>query len=228
MAVSRSWAASARASLTVRTAWPSFMAGVPDRVPVAVGQLADVVAAPVQQQHVDVGLQRQLAPPVAAHGHQRHALRVGALDGDLDQLGQPAVDLGGPGVAQRAPDQRVVGGELGGVSGIVIAGGEGTTGLRRSRGERQPAGSHAGSQSVGVELPRADADDARSTGVTQIFPSPILPGAGGGSAMTSASRSTSPSSASTSMRTLGTKSIVYSAPGRPRCGRPGGRTPAPR
>ena len=87
--------------------------GVPDRVPVAVGQLADVGPAPVQQQDVDVRLQRQLAPPVAAHGHQRDAPGIAALHRGDVQLLQPAVDLGGPRLAQLAPDQRVVGGELG-------------------------------------------------------------------------------------------------------------------
>ncbi len=86
--------------------------GVPDRVPEAVGQLADVGPAAVQQQHVDVRLERQLAPAVAAHGHQGDAPGLSALDGHREQLVQPAVDLAGPHLAQIAADQRVVRGEL--------------------------------------------------------------------------------------------------------------------
>jgi hypothetical protein len=84
-------------------------ASVPDRVPQPVGQGADIGAPRVEQQHVDVGLQRQLATSVAAHRHQRHAAGVAALDRRVDQLGQPVVDLAGPGRAQLAPHERVVG-----------------------------------------------------------------------------------------------------------------------
>ena len=51
---------------------------VPDRVPEGVGEGADVGAAPVQEQDVDVGVEAELGPAVAADGDERHVLEAHA------------------------------------------------------------------------------------------------------------------------------------------------------
>src|SRR5690606_23363515 len=108
-------------------------------------------------------------------------------EGVVDQPGEPAVDRRGPRRAQRPSDQRVVGGELG-------AGGGDRHGQRASR----PC------SPVRIRT-------TWSRSATHTFPSPILP-VRAASTTASTRRSPSLSSASTSMRALGTKSILYSAP----------------
>ena len=80
--------------------------------------------------------------------------------------------------------------------------------------------------SVGLEHPDdLQADLAQALALPQPLPSPILP-VRAVSEMRSVTASTSPESTITSIFTLGTKSIWYSAPGgSPSC-RPGGRSPA--
>ena len=73
VAVSRSSAARASASLMVRTEWPSFRPSSQIGYQMRSAMAADALDPGVQQQHVDVGLGRQLPAPVAAHRHQGHA-----------------------------------------------------------------------------------------------------------------------------------------------------------
>ena len=86
---------------------------VPDRVPEAVGEGADVRAAAVQEQHVDVGVEAELGPPVAADGDQRHVLEADLVPHLGEQLDQPGVDEVAVGPAQVPSDQRRVCRQLG-------------------------------------------------------------------------------------------------------------------
>jgi hypothetical protein len=67
---------------------PELEAGVPHRVPDALGGGADVDAGLVQEEHVDVAAGRQLAPAVAPDGQEGHA---GGAAGVGEQLGHPRV-----------------------------------------------------------------------------------------------------------------------------------------
>jgi hypothetical protein len=86
---------------------------VPDRVPEPVGQGADVGPPGVEEQHVDVGLEAQLRPPVAADGDEGHVPAPVALPHRGEELGQPGVDEVAVGPAQIPPDERGVLGQRG-------------------------------------------------------------------------------------------------------------------
>jgi hypothetical protein len=62
---------------------------VPERVPDALGDLADVGAAPVHQQQIDVALGRELGAPIAPDRHQGEAVDPPDLGGE--QLAEPRV-----------------------------------------------------------------------------------------------------------------------------------------
>jgi hypothetical protein len=68
---------------------------VPHRVPDPVGGGFDVAPALVDQDHVEIAERAELAPSVAAHGHESEAPGVTA-GGVLEQAGQPLV--GGLGI----------------------------------------------------------------------------------------------------------------------------------
>ncbi len=90
VAVSRSSAASARASLGVRTEWPSLRpsshTGYQMRSAMAPMPLTPVCS----NKHVEIALRGQLAPAVAADGDEGHP--VGARRGQAVELAQPGVD----------------------------------------------------------------------------------------------------------------------------------------
>jgi hypothetical protein len=50
-----------------------FRTGIPDGIPDAVRDARDVIAATVQQQHVQVTAREQFLSPVPADRHQGHA-----------------------------------------------------------------------------------------------------------------------------------------------------------
>ena len=81
---------------------------VPDRVPDAIGEGADVGPTGVQQHDVDVRLEAQLRPSVPAHGHERHAAGAALRLGRGQEVGEPAVHEVAVGPAQRPPDEGVV------------------------------------------------------------------------------------------------------------------------
>ena len=66
---------------------------VPHRVPDAVGGGGDVLAVLVEEDHVEVAEGTELAPAVAADGHQRHASGVAAAR-LVEEPGQPLVGRG--------------------------------------------------------------------------------------------------------------------------------------
>ena len=77
---------------------------VPHRVPDAVGGGRDVLPALVDQHHVEVAERAELAPSVAADGHQGHAPGVAA--GRLvEQAGEPLVGRRRVGPAEGVPSQ---------------------------------------------------------------------------------------------------------------------------
>ena len=76
MAVSRSSAARVRASFTVRTAWPSFRPASQIGYQSGLGRAAGQAPGGVEQEEVEVAAGRQLAPAVAADGHEGQALRT--------------------------------------------------------------------------------------------------------------------------------------------------------
>jgi hypothetical protein len=84
-------------------------AGVPHRVPEPVGHGGHAVPAGlVEEPQVEVAARRQLAPAVAANGHEGETA-VRSPGGLREALGQPAVGHGGQRPAQRPPPQRGVG-----------------------------------------------------------------------------------------------------------------------
>ena len=108
MAVSRSSAASVSASFGVRTACPSFTPSSQIGYQTRSASGADVGAAGVQQHDVDVGLEAELGPAVAADRDQGDVAGAALGLGAGEELGEPAVDEVAVGPAQRPPDERAV------------------------------------------------------------------------------------------------------------------------
>src|SRR5690606_16651079 len=79
--------------------------GVPDGVPDAVGDPADVGPAGVEQDEIEVAARGELAPPQAADGDQGDVLSVA---GRAEEVPQPAVDVRGPLLAGRRVRARLV------------------------------------------------------------------------------------------------------------------------
>jgi len=79
VSASISLSATASDSFTVRAPWPGHEAGVPERIPEALGQRADdrdrfAAADVVHEEHVDVGSRAKLAPTVRAERDDRDRL----------------------------------------------------------------------------------------------------------------------------------------------------------
>ena len=93
--------------LTVRTAWSSFTPGVPDGVPDAVGQAAQVVAAErppvVQQDEVHVAERAGVTAGQAADGGQRHALGRLPVERLGPHLAEPVAGQVGDAVTAAVP-----------------------------------------------------------------------------------------------------------------------------
>ncbi len=89
-ATRRSSAAMSRTSAGLADAVVEGDALVPHRIPDAVGGGGDVLAALVDEDHVEVAEGAQLAPSVAADGHQGHAPGV-APAGFVEEAGEPLV-----------------------------------------------------------------------------------------------------------------------------------------
>ena len=105
--MSRSSAARARASFTVRTAWPSFSPASQIGYQMACAAPPGTSAPGVEQEEVEVAARGQLAPAVAADRHQGQAR--GVLHRPVEERPQPVVDRGGVGHAEVAADDRLIG-----------------------------------------------------------------------------------------------------------------------
>ena len=81
---------------------------VPDRVPDAVGQGADVGAPGVEEHDVDVGLQAELGSAVAADRDEGDVAGAALRLGGGEELGEPVVDEVAVGPAERPADQGAV------------------------------------------------------------------------------------------------------------------------
>ena len=86
-------------------------AGVPDRVPDALGDLGGRPFELVDQQQVEIRPGAEIAPSVATDGGEGEA---GDITDLVDDGAEPAVDLGGVRLRQRRADQRAVGHDAGG------------------------------------------------------------------------------------------------------------------
>ena len=186
VAVSRSLAAEGQRLLDRAHGVAELQARVPDRVPEPVGQGADVLAALVEQQDVDVGLQGQLAG-----GRSRRPPPGRPRSGRA----RPPPRTARPATGRRRRTRRRTAGD-------------------RRASRRPPAGHEASvmlEKSVFVQLAGADADDlGRPRSPRSCRHRSCRCGRRRRWRRPPSTRSAS--SARTSTRTLGTKSIVYSAP----------------
>ena len=238
VAVSRSSAARVSASFTVRTAWPSFrpssQIGYQSRS--ASGADVDAAAraagagrcrcratarpgrsrrrrrAPTPESGGSAASASSSVSQLVERVGQRTAERRAADAGVLEQ--RPAVELGG----HRAP--------VGGGREVPARGAPACSVPQRCR--RPARRERSASDRVGALLAGADADDACRPSVIQILPSPILP-------VRAASTMASATCVGVGVVDDDLDAAPWARsrpctrrPGRPRCGRPGGRSPAPR
>ena len=99
--------------------------GVPQRVEHLLGHLAELHRRVVDDDHVEVGVRRQLASPVAAHGHQRDAGVLTPRDRVLEDPSAQGVGPLGPLLA--------LGGGHGSLQSGVASGQCSGAGVRRQR-----------------------------------------------------------------------------------------------